>query len=292
MSHLHAGLDPTNPGFTGDLGGYSYSAFGKLLSPSDPGGVQPPNSSNTSPFQWQAKRLIAPNLYDSRARVWSADLGVFLQPDEYVFLSHGGTLWSWPGQNPFRWRDPSGRGPAEDLAGTVLDALVSAAGSGTVVAGEQVASETPLGAASDAALNSLELFAAQVKGLAQDMFAEQDADANAIAQAAARENPAVEGPAAQSAGPDCDKGSKIDRKAFRAQRENFWKAEAQNNPAAYSQDNLQRMLDGKAPIGPDGYPMELHHVDGTPDADLQPMTRSDHRLGKNYLANHPWLGGD
>jgi len=34
---------------------------------------------------------------------------VFLQPDEYVFLSHGGTLWSWPGQNPFRFRDPSGR---------------------------------------------------------------------------------------------------------------------------------------------------------------------------------------
>jgi hypothetical protein len=27
-------------------------------------------------------------------------------------LSHGGTLWSWPGQNPFRWRDPSGRSGA------------------------------------------------------------------------------------------------------------------------------------------------------------------------------------
>ena len=41
--------------------------------------------------------------------IWSADLGSFLQPDQYAYLSRGGTLWSWPGQNPFRWRDPSGR---------------------------------------------------------------------------------------------------------------------------------------------------------------------------------------
>jgi len=52
---------------------------------------------------------MAPGLYDSRARVWSADLGAFLQPDEYVFLTRSGTLWSWPGQNPFKYRDPSGR---------------------------------------------------------------------------------------------------------------------------------------------------------------------------------------
>jgi hypothetical protein len=43
----------------------------------------------------------------------AAPLGVFLQPDEYVYLSHGGTLWSWPGQNPFRYRDPSGRDASE-----------------------------------------------------------------------------------------------------------------------------------------------------------------------------------
>ncbi|HEY0464049.1 MAG TPA: polymorphic toxin type 47 domain-containing protein, partial [Polyangiaceae bacterium] len=93
---------------SGELGGYSYTAFGKTISASEPGGVAVPLSV-AQPFGWQGKRLIAPNLYDSRARVWSADLGAFLQPDEYVFLSRGGTLWSWPGQNPFRWRDPSGR---------------------------------------------------------------------------------------------------------------------------------------------------------------------------------------
>src|SRR6478736_3880494 len=108
VRHLHT--DPAVHGSlaTGDLGGYSYTAFGKTIAPSDVGGVAAPVGV-TQPFRWQGKRLIAPNLYDSRARVWSAELGAFLQPDEYVFLGRSGTLWSWPGQNPFRWRDPSGR---------------------------------------------------------------------------------------------------------------------------------------------------------------------------------------
>ena len=32
-----------------------------------------------------------------------------MQPDEFEYISNGGTLWSWPGQNPLRYRDPSGR---------------------------------------------------------------------------------------------------------------------------------------------------------------------------------------
>jgi RHS repeat-associated protein len=63
------------------------------------------------PFRWQGRIYLGDGLYDFRARIWSTDLGAFLQPDEYAFLSRGGTLWSWPGQNPFRWRDPSGRLP-------------------------------------------------------------------------------------------------------------------------------------------------------------------------------------
>ena len=50
VRHVHAGLDPAAPTFTGDLGGYSYSAFGKTLGVSDPGGVVPP-SGITQPFQ-------------------------------------------------------------------------------------------------------------------------------------------------------------------------------------------------------------------------------------------------
>jgi hypothetical protein len=132
VRHVHSdGNDDSTP--HRDLGGASYSAFGKLLRGTDAGAL----NGGVPLFGWQGKRVLSalqPNLYDSRARVWSADLGAFLQPDEYVFLTPSGTLWSWPGQNPFRYRDPSGRdaeewflrnadslqGGAEALAGAAL----------------------------------------------------------------------------------------------------------------------------------------------------------------------------
>jgi hypothetical protein len=83
------------------------------------------------------------------------------------------------------------------------------------------------------------------------------------------------------------KTSKIDRAAFKIEREAFWKREAQENAAAYSPADLGRMGKGRAPIGSDGYPMELHHVDRTPEGGIVPMSRTDHRLGPNYKLNHP-----
>jgi hypothetical protein len=83
------------------------------------------------------------------------------------------------------------------------------------------------------------------------------------------------------------KTSKIDRAAFKAERRAFWKAEADRNPGSYSAADLERMNDGLPPIGPDSYPMELHHVDRTPEGGLDPMSRTDHRLGDNYNKNHP-----
>lgn len=47
---------------------------------------------------------------------------------------------------------------------------------------------------------------------------------------------------------------------------------------------------GDAPIGDDGYPVELHHRGQTPDGPLDEMTRTDHRLGDNYAKNHPNTG--
>jgi RHS repeat-associated protein len=81
--------------------------------------------------------------------------------------------------------------------------------------------------------------------------------------------------------------SKIDRNAFKSEREAYWKAEAQNNPSKYSAEDLARMRKGLAPIGPDGHSMELHHVDRTPEGGVEPMSRTDHRLGGNYKKNHP-----
>ena len=47
---------------------------------------------------------------------------------------------------------------------------------------------------------------------------------------------------------------------------------------------------GLAPIGDDGYPVELHHRDQDPDGPLDEMTRTDHRLGGNFSNNHDNTG--
>jgi RHS repeat-associated protein len=86
--------------------GAGITAFGRTLSETEPGGVAPPDSEISTLLRWQARPTVA-GFYDFRARLWSPELGTFLQPDQYVYLTRGGTLWSWPGNNPFRWRDPS-----------------------------------------------------------------------------------------------------------------------------------------------------------------------------------------
>ncbi|MFL5348076.1 MAG: HNH endonuclease signature motif containing protein [Hyalangium sp.] len=85
------------------------------------------------------------------------------------------------------------------------------------------------------------------------------------------------------------------RREFEAVKSRFWKNEAAVNPGAYSPENLARMRAGKPPIGPDGYPMELHHkvplAEGGTNSfeNLEIKTRTDHRLGPNYKQNHPNL---
>jgi RHS repeat-associated protein len=76
-----------------------------------------------NPFRWQGRWYseVAGGIYDFRNRVWSPELGAFLSPDELGFVSTRGTVWSWPGQNPLRFRDPSGRDGIIEL---ILAALI------------------------------------------------------------------------------------------------------------------------------------------------------------------------
>ncbi|HEY6558770.1 MAG TPA: hypothetical protein VI072_15910 [Polyangiaceae bacterium] len=100
-----------------DFGGYEYTAFGKLVPESESGvplphyRLQPSDNDNDfdQPLRWQGRLTFGGDFYDFRARVWSPELGSFLQPDEFGYVTPTGTLWSWPGQNPYRWRDPTGR---------------------------------------------------------------------------------------------------------------------------------------------------------------------------------------
>ncbi len=50
--------------------------------------------------------------------------------------------------------------------------------------------------------------------------------------------------------------------------------------------NAQFVADGLAPIGPDGFPYEVHHVGQVDDGPLAILTRTEHRLGENNGALH------
>lgn len=62
-----------------------------------------------------------------------------------------------------------------------------------------------------------------------------------------------------------------------------------NQTQTYDELDLANMRDGRPPLGPDGHPMELNHIGGNPNAQLQPMSRTDYRLGPNYMINHFFL---
>lgn len=88
---------------------------------------------------------------------------------------------------------------------------------------------------------------------------------------------------------------KAARAEFSKVKPQFWKHQAARNPGAWAAGDLARMKRGKAAIGADGHPMELHHriplaQGGTNNFDnLAPLTRTEHRLGPNYKRNHPNL---
>ena len=127
--HINRTGDGPMP-LSSDLGGYRYSAFGKLKPP-DAGTPLPTALYEEQPLRWQGRwwnetagNIVASGTYDFRARTWSPQLGSFLQADELGFLTATGTLWSWPGQNPTGLRDRTGRVP-QAVAGAVIGASIN-----------------------------------------------------------------------------------------------------------------------------------------------------------------------
>ncbi len=51
---------------------------------------------------------------------------------------------------------------------------------------------------------------------------------------------------------------------------------------------------GRAPVGDDGHPVELHHNEQLPGTPKTEMTRTDHRLGENFSKKPPeyWAGAE
>ena len=172
--------------------------------------------------------------------------------------------------------------------------LAIGAGTGGAVAGS-VAEGATAGAASPVAVPVVVVSAAEaVNGvvaisMGQKNIQEAQAKGDAPATGAAPKDAntpaaggAKDGSVARGKAP-----SQIDRAEFAKERSSFWKAEAKANPGKYSAADLEKMARGRAPMGADGKPVELHHVDRTPQGGLTPMTRTEHRLGDNYKKNHP-----
>jgi RHS repeat-associated protein len=109
----------------GDLGGYRYAAFGKQLTAD----ATTPAPTVDQPMRWKGRWWSefggAAGTYDMRARIWAPELGVFLSIDEFAYHDASSTLWGWPGMNPAKYSDPSGR------FAIALPFLGAAAGGGT-----------------------------------------------------------------------------------------------------------------------------------------------------------------
>lgn len=90
--------------------------------------------------------------------------------------------------------------------------------------------------------------------------------------------------------------SKIDRNEFNKAKKEFWQRKGnirpEKNPAyVNTRENRMLMKRGRAPIGRDGFPTELHHPTGevVPLNEMDILTRTEHRLGENYKLNHPFI---
>jgi len=108
-------------------GSYQYDVFGKATI-SDNSALPIANSAFSNRFMFTGREWIAEiGLYDYRNRVYSAELGRFIQTDPIRFDAGDGNLYRYVGNNPVNWTDPSGKIVPQLIAGTVTAILVGVA---------------------------------------------------------------------------------------------------------------------------------------------------------------------
>jgi hypothetical protein len=61
-------------------------------------------------------------------------------------------------------------------------------------------------------------------------------------------------------------------------------------PYESTPENQDRMQQGKAQVGKDGKPVELHHEGQQTNGQTREMTQTEHRGGENFKKNHPNTG--
>lgn len=74
--------------------------------------------------------------------------------------------------------------------------------------------------------------------------------------------------------------------SWRKQKSDYWKSHKDTASDLYdlSDKNMALMSKGKAPIGYDGYRIELHHVDGIANSTkIVPMTKASHTILHKFV---------
>jgi RHS repeat-associated protein len=249
---------------------YQYAPYGKPLV-FNAGGVYQPGATPQAQDLFTGQRWRSElGLYDNRNRFMSPDVGRFLQPDPIGFKGDASNLYRYCANDWANRTDPmglDGYDPIHNFIGGLDDTI-------TFGLGKQLVSIAFPGYSSTFDRDSIAYHAGQGLGIPAAMITGEGEVGAAKFEANAAK---------------LARQSKINRTLADSERRAIWKKEAQENASRYKPSDVERMKQGKPPIGPDGHPVELHHNDGTHEGGVTQMNRTEHRLGDNYQKNHPWV---
>jgi RHS repeat-associated protein len=216
-----------------------------------------------------------------QGRYYDADVGRFLSMDPVAPSSADGAdfnRYAYARNNPYRYTDPDGH-----YVESPLEAISIAAGVASF--GKNVAEGNYGSAAIDAAGVVIDSIAAAVPvapGVA----------GIAIQSARAAETVVDAAQTAKSAGTAVDAAAGAGRlwRPSEFQGTRVYQRDDLINPGAtdaQGRTNLQRMESGRAPIGPDGELVNLHHTIQSPDGPLAEVSATFHRENSAVLHINP-----
>jgi RHS repeat-associated protein len=232
-----------------------------------------------TPFRFAGQYLDSESgLYYMRARYYDPRSAQFVSRDPLNAASR--EPYAYVADDPVNAIDPTGM-----QAGLALCGLLPVPGVGEAACGVGIGITV-----GQVVIAGIGLGVAVVGGI---VVAKASAPASTRAKAGAQSTPANPDP--------CGCGPKVtgdELKALRSQFDNvtkpgYWRAEAARGTDGWSAEQLADMKAGRAPIGPDGKSLNLHHIiplsrGGTNDfSNLLPLTRTYH-FG-NFRVLHPCL---